>query len=143
LVVKTGGVGEKPSIGGGRRALAWAGLGVAAAGAGLGVFGTIAWIDRQREFDQNIGPLPEDLNTKGLNCGSDDPDFGGPGCAGIHSRVVWAQVMTIGGYGLAALSAAASIYLFATAPDARPKPDTALRCAPDPSGKGLSCFMTF
>jgi hypothetical protein len=129
---------DAPSSGSVRRPLAWTG---AALGAGMLAFGgyeTYVWLGKRHDFDDHRDPV-----SGYPDCTNDAPMEGGAGCHDLHEALVRARTLALVSYGVTALLAAGSAYLFATSSPPSPKTDTALSCTPDPSTRGLSCFLTF
>jgi hypothetical protein len=127
-----------------RRIAAWTTAAVAGLSLGLGVVETFAWINKQHDFDNHLGPPPSDpMARRPKDCGSADKDYGGPGCKGLHDELARARLMTIVGYSLAGVLGITSAVLFATSRDDRTGAATAFVCAPDLISPGVGCRITF
>ena len=127
------------------RVLAWT-TGAVAAGA-LVVGGSAAgvWSKRVGRFDDHIGPLLEDPTKSGKNCGTDDPNRGGTGCASLYADMTSAKTWTIVGLVTAGAFAAGSTVLFLTSAPAGDNHTTqsSLACGPSPFSRGVSCRLLF
>ncbi len=124
------------------RLMGWTAAGGGALAFGLGVFQTTVWIRKTHEFDDQVGPLVSDPATRGLNCGSGEPGYGGPGCDALHASIAQARTWAIVGYGASAALAGLAAYLLLTSPREKPA-RTALACAPRLTTAGLTCVAAF
>lgn len=128
------------------RLLAWS-SGIASAGALI--FGGVEaalWSKRVRAFDDHVGPSPVDPTRTSTNCGADQPNRGGPGCASLYNDLSSAKTLTIVGLTVGGLLAAGSVTLFilSTPPDgSTPTAQARAVCSPDVLSPGLSCRFSF
>jgi hypothetical protein len=122
--------------------MGWVAAGGGVLALGFGVLQTTVWIGKAHEFDDHAGPLAVNPMTTGLNCGSDEPDFGGPGCSSLHASLVQARTWAIVGYAAGAALEGLAAYLFLTSPEETPR-KTALACAPGLATASLTCTMPF
>lgn len=133
-----------PTDGGPRRIAAWSTAVVATLSLGFGVVETFAWVNKQHQFDDHVGVLPSSNPPRtGKNCGTDDVNYGGDGCRGLHDDLVRSRTLALVGYGLAGALGIASAILFATSPAHPSKTMTAFGCAPDLPGHGVGCRVSF
>jgi hypothetical protein len=129
---------------GGRPVAAWIAGGTAVAALAVGAAETVIWLNAVDKFDNHIGVVSAAQSSAfAKNCGSADPNYGGPGCAALHDDITNARLFALVGYGVGVVAAAGALYLFTTASPPDPKTGTALSCAPNLGGVGLSCRMTF
>jgi hypothetical protein len=122
-----------------RRTMAWASAGVAAASLAVGLVETVRWLGKLHSFDGHQGVLADGSGRSGANCGIDETNFGGAGCAPLHSELVSARTFSVVGYGLGAAFGAGAAILFATSSKQEPRMSTAMSCQPDVADRGLSC----
>jgi len=128
------------------RVLAW-GSGIAAAGALI--FGGVEaalWSKRVKAFDDHVGPSPVDPSRTSTNCGADQPNHGGAGCASLYDDISSARRLTIVGLTAGGLLAAGSVALFILSMPSEggsPNAQAQAVCSPDLLAPGLSCRVSF
>jgi len=140
-----------PATGGGDsrrtlRVLAWSSGAAAAAALIFGGVEAALWSKRVRAFDDHVGPSPVDPSRTSTNCGSDQPNHGGPGCAALYDDISSAKALTIVGLTAGGLLAVGSVTLFILSrPSDGGTPTAQARavCSPDLLAPGVSCRFSF
>jgi len=127
------------------RILAWTTGAVAAGALVAGGVAAAVWSKRVGRFDDHIGPLVEDPTKSGKNCGTDDPNRGGTGCASLYDDMTSAKTWTIVSLVTAGVFAAGSAVLFLTSAPGGDNHTTqsSLACGPNPFSRGISCHVLF
>ena len=114
---------------------------------GLGIFETARWSTRKNDFEQQVGPKRDNPLEMGINCGADDPQRGGPGCADLYQKMQSARTLAIVGYAVGAGLAVGSVVLFSVSSPSPSPSSTAGRrmiaCAPSWPAVGATCQLSF
>jgi hypothetical protein len=127
------------------RPAAWILAAGAVAGVGFGVAETAIWRSRVKDFDNHIGPQPDNpLVTDRTNCGTGDRNHGGTGCAALYDRMQTSRTLAIAGYAVGGAMAigAAVLFLTSTTP-AQETASHAMVCAPWVAVSGTVCGFSF
>jgi hypothetical protein len=95
------------------RPAAWTALAISVAAAGFGVYETVAYRNRQSEFDNLSKPDPGDPQKRIALCGADEPSHGtDPRCSSLYDRGQTALTLAIVGYATSAVLGGISAFLF-------------------------------
>jgi hypothetical protein len=127
------------------RPAAWSAAAGAAVLVGFGVFETFVAVSANHDFEQHIGPLGDNPQKMGLNCGADDPSHGGAGCNSLYQDLQRARTLAVVGYGAGGLLAVGSVLLFWTSSLGTRDGGASggVTCAPSWPTGGVACRFTF
>jgi hypothetical protein len=113
------------------------------------VIETIRWKGKEDEYATHKGApaTMQGSSPTPVSCGRADPGQGAVGCSDIYDAGRLAWTLSLVGYGLGAVLAAGSIYLFVADADnkkvAHPEQQQSLACVPDLYLHGASCGWRF
>jgi tetratricopeptide (TPR) repeat protein len=126
------------------RRLAWIAGAAAAASMIFGGVEAVLWSRRAQRFDEHVGPSLDDPARASRNCGADEPNRGGMGCAALYDDMTSARALAIGGLAAGVGLAATSIVLFVRSEAGdRGSARAALACIPTVSSTGVACRVSF
>jgi hypothetical protein len=128
------------------RTAAWVAGGVAAASLIFGGVEAIVWSTRANRFNNHVGVTVADPTTSVKNCGADETQHGGPGCATLYDDVSSARTLSIVGLAAGGLLAAGSAILFSTStPQSRNNAvaNVSSGCVTNLFAASVACRITF
>ena len=135
---------DDPSSGRTLRNVAWITGGVAVGSLVVGLVGAFAWSDRAARFNNHVGTTVSDPGSSARNCGADESNYGGAGCAALYSDVSSARTISIVGLaGGVALAAGSLILFLRSMPRESTVSSIGAACAPNLYSPGLICRLSF
>lgn len=121
-----------------------ASTGVGAGSLAFGIIEAVIWSSRADKFNGHTGPTANDPTGTSRNCGDDETNHGGAGCAALYDDVTRARTLSLVGLAVGGLLAGGTAALFVlSAPRDTGPANASTACVPNLYSPGVVCRLTF